>query len=102
MRREKELYYHSGRKECDFVLREGLRISEAIQVSLDLDSPETNKREIEGAVEAMAVYKLDRGLILTFEEEDVLSISGKKLWYNQSGNGFSIEKSIHFFLKHFK
>ena len=62
----------------DFVLREGLRISKAIQVSLDLDSPETKKREIEGAVEAMAVYKLDRGFILTFEEEDVLSIHGKK------------------------
>jgi uncharacterized protein len=61
------------------VLREGLRISEAIQVSLDLDSPETKKREIEGAVEAMAVYKLNRGFILTFEEEDVLSISGKKI-----------------------
>jgi uncharacterized protein len=57
VRREKELYYHSGRNECDFVLREGLQISEVFQVSLDLDSPETKKREIEGAMEAMAVYK---------------------------------------------
>jgi uncharacterized protein len=79
VRREKELYYHSGKNECDFVLKEGLRISEAIQVSLDLDNPETKKREIEGAMEAMAVYKLDRGLILTLEEEDRLNINGKKI-----------------------
>lgn len=79
VRREKELYYHSGKNECDFVLKEGLRISEAIQVSLDLGNPETKKREIEGAMEAMTVYKLDRGLILTLEEEDILSINGKKI-----------------------
>jgi uncharacterized protein len=41
VRRVKELYYHSGRNECDFVLREGLQISEVFKVSLDLDSPET-------------------------------------------------------------
>ena len=79
VRREKELYYHSGRNECDFVLREGLRTGEVIQVSLDLNNPETKKREIEGVMEAMKVYKLDKGLILTLEEEDLLSISGKKI-----------------------
>ena len=78
-RREKEMYYHSGKKECDFVLREGLRISEAIQVSVDLSTPETKKREIEGITEAITAYKLDNGLILTLEEEDVLEVEGKKI-----------------------
>ncbi|MCQ1537226.1 ATP-binding protein [Methanosarcina sp. KYL-1] len=78
-RREKEVYYHSGKKECDFVLREGLRISEAIQVSVDLSTPETKKREIEGIKEAITAYKLDYGLILTLEEEDVLEVEGKKI-----------------------
>lgn len=77
LRREKELYYHSGKKECDFVLREGLRISEAVQVSVDLNSQETNKREIEGILEAMTAYKLDQGLILTLEEENILKVRGK-------------------------
>jgi predicted AAA+ superfamily ATPase len=79
LRREKETYYHLEKKECDFVLREGLRISEAIQVSLDLSSPETYKREIEGLIEAMTAYKLDEGLILTLEEEKVLDFKGKKI-----------------------
>lgn len=80
LRKEKELYYHSEKKECDFVLREGLRIGEAIQVSVSpMNNPETRKREIEGLTEAMAAYKLDRGLILTFEEDNILDAGGKKI-----------------------
>ena len=79
LRREKELYYHSEKKECDFVLREGLRVNEVIQVSVNLSNPETKKREIEGVIEAMTAYKLDSGLILTFEEEDILNSGGKKI-----------------------
>lgn len=80
LRKEKELYYHSEKKECDFVLREGLRIGEAIQVSVSpMNNPETTKREIEGLTEAMATYKLDRGLILTFEEDNILDAGGKKI-----------------------
>jgi predicted AAA+ superfamily ATPase len=79
LRREKELYYHSEKKECDFVLRERLRINEVIQVSVNLSNPETKKREIEGVIEAMTAYKLDSGLILTFEEEDIQNSGGKKI-----------------------
>ncbi|AKB57148.1 hypothetical protein [Methanosarcina barkeri] len=56
-----------------------MRIKEAIQVSVDLNSPETRKREIEGLIEAMTTYKLDSGLILTFEEDDILDAGGKKI-----------------------
>ncbi|MDD3042882.1 MAG: ATP-binding protein [Methanosarcinaceae archaeon] len=79
LRREKELYYHYGKKECDFVLREGLRISEVIQVSVSLNSPKTKQREIEGLMDAINVYKLESGLILTLEEEDVLDVDGKTI-----------------------
>lgn len=79
LRRKKELYYHSEKKECDFVLREGLRVSEAIQVSVNLNNPETKKREIEGLKEAMEAYKLDRGLLLTFEEDDILDTGGREI-----------------------
>lgn len=79
LRKEKELYYYSEKKECDFVLREGLRVGEAIQVSVDLSNPETKKREIEGLIEAMTAYNLDSGLILTFEENDILDAGGKKI-----------------------
>ncbi|HWR25807.1 MAG TPA: ATP-binding protein, partial [Methanosarcina sp.] len=79
LRREKELYYHLEKKECDFVLREGLQVTEVIQVSIGLNNPETYKREIEGLIEAMTAYKLDKGLILTLEEEKILDFKGKKI-----------------------
>lgn len=79
VRREKEVYYHSGKNECDFLVKEALKIKEAIQVSLNLYNPQTKKREIQGVMEALNAYKLDRGLILTLEEEDVLNINGKKI-----------------------
>lgn len=79
MRQEKEIYYHLEKKECDFVLKEGLKVTGVIQVTLDLNNFETYKREIEGITEAMNTYKLDEGLILTLEEEKILDFKGKKI-----------------------
>lgn len=63
-RREKEIYYHSGKKECDFVIKKGLEIIEAIQVVYQLN--ENNlEREFQGLQEAMQSYNLKDGLILT-------------------------------------
>jgi len=35
MRQEKEIYNHLEKKECDFVLKEGLKVTGVIQVTLD-------------------------------------------------------------------
>lgn len=64
LRRKKEVFYYSGRKECDFVIREGLKIKEAIQVVYelsDLNAP----RETEGLLEAIQTYQLEGGLLIT-------------------------------------
>ncbi|WP_135603960.1 ATP-binding protein [Methanococcoides sp. NM1] len=75
-RMEKDVYYHSDKKECDFVIKDRLAISETIQVSLELTDPVTRKREINGLMEAMKQYKLNKGLILTLEEEEDLTVEG--------------------------
>lgn len=64
----KEIYFHKEKVECDFVLRDGYDISRVIQVSVSLNDPKTKKREINGLIEAMQAYKLDRGLIITEDE----------------------------------
>lgn len=46
----KEIYFHKEKKECDFVLREGNRIVQAIQVTTTLSSPEVRNREVEGLI----------------------------------------------------
>jgi hypothetical protein len=46
IRRGSDVYYHMGKKECDFVIKEGLKITKVIQVSVSLDNIKTRKREI--------------------------------------------------------
>ena len=75
----KEIYYHLNKKECDFVIKEGLKITQVIQVSLSLSNPMTKKREIEGLIEAMNNYKLKEGLILTEDEESIELHQDKKI-----------------------
>ncbi|MFH1053023.1 MAG: ATP-binding protein [Candidatus Woesearchaeota archaeon] len=83
IRKNKEVYYHLDKKECDFVVKEGLKITQAIQVCLDLSNPETKKREIDGLKNAMSKYRLKQGLILTMEHEEIINAKGitiKPVW----------------------
>ena len=59
--------------------KKGLKITRAIQVCLNLESPMTKKREIEGLLEAMQKYNLKDGIILTYDKEGEENINGKKI-----------------------
>lgn len=71
---KKETYFHKDQKECDFILREGNQIVEAIQVATHLSEEEVKKREVDGLVEAMTAYNLKEGLILTENEQGIIKI----------------------------
>ncbi|MBI2129992.1 ATP-binding protein [Candidatus Woesearchaeota archaeon] len=77
-RKNKEIYYFSDKGECDFVVKEGLKIKKAIQVCYDLNE-ENKDRELNGLVEALKKFSLKEGLILTYDQEDELKIEGKKI-----------------------
>jgi uncharacterized protein len=77
-RRDKEIYYFSEKNECDFVIRNKTRISEAIQVCYDM-TEENREREIKGLMEAMGKFSLKEGLILTEDKEEEFSIENKKI-----------------------
>ena len=80
IRKGAEVYYHLGKKECDFVIKEGIQITGAVQVSAELSDPVVRKREISGLMEAMESYKLESGLILTMEtEEPDILLDNKKI-----------------------
>jgi len=79
MRQGFEIYYHAEKNECDFVIKEGLKITKAIQVCLSLDNPNTKQREINGLLEALRKYKLKEGLILTLDKEDEIKEGDKKI-----------------------
>ncbi len=72
LRREfSELYYYRDAKgECDFIVSENNKIVDAIQVSYDISSEETKKRELKGLINACKNFQLDRGTIITYDSED--------------------------------
>lgn len=65
LRRRKEVYYYAGKNECDFLIKEGLNIVEAIQVTYQLDTT-NDEREYQGLKEAMHTFNIKKGLLLTF------------------------------------
>lgn len=68
-RRQKTIYLHKQKHECDFLIKQGLKITQAIQVTKSLEDPDVKHREYQGLLEAMKTYQLDTGLILTLDEE---------------------------------
>ena len=72
-RRGWDVYYYADKKECDVIVRKGLHISDAYQVTLKMDSPQTREREIAGVREAMQAYSLSKGYILTFEGKETIN-----------------------------
>jgi len=74
----REIYYFSEKKECDFLIRQGIKVNQAIQVCYDLNERD-KEREINGLIEAMNKFKLKEGLILTYNQEDELKINNKKI-----------------------
>lgn len=70
VRRGKEVYYHKGKVECDFLLRDGIKITGAIQVCYSFEDKETKEREVRGLMEALINYNLNEGLILTDDLEE--------------------------------
>lgn len=67
-RRSYEIYFHKGKKECDFVIKENLEITQVIQVCHTLFDSETKYRELEGLKEALEAYPQAEGMIITADE----------------------------------
>jgi uncharacterized protein len=76
-----EIYYYRSKdnSECDFIIRTGINITQAIQVTKSIEYEKTRVREIKGLVEAMKEHKLKTGLILTENEEDEFEIDKFKI-----------------------
>ena len=85
----KEVYYYrnsTNQRECDFLLKDGLNVVQAIQVAQDLGSASVRKREIDGLMDAVKEFDLHEGLILTDEEFDTfeldaMTIKVRPIWF---------------------
>ncbi len=79
LRREKQIFYFRNKRECDFVIKEkdSQRISAAIQASVCFGSPTVREREVLGLTEALDEYGLEKGLILTMDDEETVKVEGR-------------------------
>ena len=78
LRRRKEVYYHAGKNECDFLVKEGLDIHQAIQVVYQLD--DTNReREFLGLKEAMQTYHIKQGLLITYQVDGTFNTTDDRI-----------------------
>lgn len=77
-RQNRKVFYFNDKKECDFVIQQKNKITEAIQVTKIL-SAENREREISGLTEAMEKYNLQTGLILTFDEAEIIKEQDRKI-----------------------
>jgi predicted AAA+ superfamily ATPase len=80
-RRNKEIYYWKSKKgkEVDFLIKKGLNIEEAIQVSYNLNYKKTLDREIESLLMAKDEFKIKYLSIITEDEEMEKEIEGVKI-----------------------
>ena len=74
-----EIFYHENIKECDFLIQSNGKICAAIQVSISLDTEQTEKREIEGLYEALKMYNLEKGTIITEDQEKTFRYLDKEI-----------------------
>jgi len=77
-RKNKDIFYHKEKSECDFIIKDKLKIVQAIQVTQNLDDG-NKSREIAGLLEACKKYKLKEGMILTYDQEEEIIVDGKKI-----------------------
>lgn len=79
-RRHKEIYYHKKDYECDFLVKSGPSVSQAVQVCYEL-TEDNIKRELSGLREAMEITGTTSGAILTFDQEDrIEDIPVRPVW----------------------
>lgn len=77
-RKHEEIFYFREVGECDFVIKEGNKVTEVIQVCQELHY-DNYEREVEGLLEAMDFFDLKEGKIITMGEADHIKKEGKTI-----------------------
>ena len=77
-RKFKNIFYFREKTECDFVVKEQDKITQAIQVCFDFNE-ENKDREINGLFNALKEFNLKEGRILTYDQDDTVVIENKKI-----------------------
>ncbi len=75
-----KITYFGGEYECDFVIQNGERVVQLIQVCWDMHNDDTRKRELRGLQEASTATGCTNLLLITHDEEEKLLLDNKQVW----------------------
>jgi predicted AAA+ superfamily ATPase len=79
-RRNREVYFYTDLNiEVDFVVKDGLKISQLIQVCFNIESPKTKKRETVSLLKAANKLKTDNLIVITWDHEAEEQFRKKKI-----------------------
>jgi len=78
-KRYREIFYFRENGECDFLVKEKTKITKAIQVCYEVNS-RNKEREINGLLEAMKTFGLDKGYILTFNQKEKIILGDRTIF----------------------
>ncbi|MFH0755492.1 MAG: ATP-binding protein [bacterium] len=74
----KDLFYYKTRndREIDFIVKNGIEVTELIQVCYELINPNVEQREIKALIEASGELKVKKLTILTWDEKREVNKNG--------------------------
>lgn len=75
----KQIAYQQNGSECDFVVIEKGKVTNAIQVAAEFVEPKTKEREIKGLVQSCLKFNLSEGFILTFDHAEQMEQEGVRI-----------------------
>lgn len=75
-RTNNNIFYFQNTNECDFIVKSSSGVIEAVQACYQFNK-ENKEREIAGLLGAMEEFKLTKGYILTYEQEDEINVGNK-------------------------
>lgn len=78
-RREKDIYFFKDKSECDFIVKQGVDVVEAIQATASMGDDKTRKREIRGLIDCCEAFGLRNGLIITLDNSDEFELNGIRI-----------------------
>ena len=73
---ENDLFYFDSKKEVDFILKKGRKITHLIQVCYDIDDFNTKERELSALAKAGDELKCSNMLVITYDYENVEEYKG--------------------------
>jgi len=77
-RKHKAIYYFAGKGECDFIIAEKGKVTQAVQVCYHL-TPDNMDRELNGLKEALDFFHLKNGVLVSFLQKDSFDMEGRQL-----------------------